>query len=109
MTALSEMTISLTDLFLNFNFLKIGMIAAGSVEASTAPSNTAVTIDIPRLKYKFKIYMTDEVRNAVIKSPRKDKENIFNKNFLKLLNGVSSPPEKRIKVAPSPTNTDRDS
>ncbi len=102
-TALSEIIICLVDGFLKRIFFRTGIIAAGSVEARIAPNNTADIIDTPPSQTP-PIYQTrKEKRKAVINKPTNESENIFQINFLKFGNGVSSPPENNIKVAPRPT------
>ena len=79
-TALSEIIISLVERLLKRNLFSTGIMAAGSVDASMAPSSTATIVGMDKPNSLFKIPMVVEKRKAVSSNPGKERENILRNN-----------------------------
>ncbi len=105
--ALSEMMMVFVAGFLNRRFFKMGIIAAGSVEASTAPSKIAEETSRGTVAEALIQEADCDARKAVKIIPGIDITKILNIDSLNCLNGVSNPPPNKINVAASPTITPR--
>ncbi len=99
MSALSETIISFNSLRRNVSFFKTGMIAAGSVEASTAPRRSATDMVIPYCEKTGKKEKAYGKRKTERSNPTKESKSVGAIIFLNFEKTISSPPPKRIYTA----------
>ena len=91
----------------NKSDLKLGIIAAGSVDANDIPSKTMAAIGMVIFIPWITKLKTRENVNAVITVPKKASDIIGPSRLRKRVKGVSRPPPKRINVAPTVVSIER--